>query len=44
MKAHAKTLFGRSNLTAAQRYHFITGWFSWIGDALHLLFALVAIA
>lgn len=44
MKAHAKTLFGRSNLTAAQRYHFITGWFSWIGDALHLLFALAAIA
>jgi glycosyltransferase, family 2 len=44
MKAHTKTLFGRSNLTTAQRYHFIAGWFSWVGDALHLLFALAAIA
>jgi len=31
-------------LTAGQRYHFLTGWFSWFADALHLVFAFGAIA
>jgi hypothetical protein len=27
-----------------QRFHFVAGWFSWIGDALHLVFAFGAMA
>jgi exo-beta-1,3-glucanase (GH17 family)/cellulose synthase/poly-beta-1,6-N-acetylglucosamine synthase-like glycosyltransferase len=34
----------QANITAAQRYHFAAGWLPWIGDALHLVFALSAIA
>ena len=30
-------------LTSGQRFHFLTGWFSWFADALHLLFTLMAI-
>nr|WP_266159635.1 glycosyltransferase family 2 protein [Dyella silvatica] len=30
-------------LSAGQRFHFLTGWFSWFADALHLLFTLMAI-
>ncbi|MBA3479115.1 MAG: glycosyltransferase [Lautropia sp.] len=44
LKAHTGTLFGRSNVDAGQRYHFVAGWFSWIGDALHLVFAFGAMA
>ncbi|MDO4681959.1 MAG: glycosyltransferase [Lautropia sp.] len=44
LKGQGQMLFGSSNLTNAQRYHFVTGWFSWLGDALHLVFALAAIA
>ena len=32
----------RSTLTRGQRFHFLTGWFSWFGDALHLAFTLMA--
>ena len=42
MKAHWRALFFKSELTPAQRYHFVSGWLSWFGDALHLLFALGA--
>lgn len=51
MKAHAGALFfGRADatdpeggkLTGGQRYHFVAGWMSWFGDALHLLFAFFA--
>lgn len=42
MKAHWRSLFFSSELTPAQRYHFVAGWLSWFGDALHLLFALGA--
>jgi exo-beta-1,3-glucanase (GH17 family)/cellulose synthase/poly-beta-1,6-N-acetylglucosamine synthase-like glycosyltransferase len=31
-----------STLTRGQRFHFLTGWFSWFGDALHLAFTLMA--
>lgn len=31
-------------LTAGQRFHFLTGWFSWFADALHLFFTLASLA
>jgi exo-beta-1,3-glucanase (GH17 family)/cellulose synthase/poly-beta-1,6-N-acetylglucosamine synthase-like glycosyltransferase len=31
-------------LSAGQRWHFVTGWLPWMGDALGMLFAAVAIA
>jgi cellulose synthase/poly-beta-1,6-N-acetylglucosamine synthase-like glycosyltransferase len=33
-----------SPLTRGQRFHFLTVWFSWFADALHLVFTLMAIA
>jgi hypothetical protein len=30
-------------LSLGQRFHFLTGWFSWFADALHLIFTLMAI-
>jgi exo-beta-1,3-glucanase (GH17 family) len=30
-------------LSAGQRFHFLTGWFSWFADALHLVFTMMAI-
>ncbi len=42
MKGHWRSLFFASELTRAQRYHFVSGWLSWFGDALHLIFALGA--
>lgn len=45
MRHHWARLLGlRRGLSRAQRYHFIKGWLPWIGDALHLLFTLTAIA
>lgn len=40
LKAHMPRMLGRSGLDLAQRYHFLTGWSSWIGDAFQLVFAL----
>ncbi len=34
---------GQVGLTGGQRFHFLTGWFSWFADALHLLFTLGAV-
>jgi cellulose synthase/poly-beta-1,6-N-acetylglucosamine synthase-like glycosyltransferase/exo-beta-1,3-glucanase (GH17 family) len=31
-------------LTSGQRFHFLTGWFSWFADALHLFFTLASLA
>ncbi|MGB7298984.1 MAG: glycosyltransferase [Burkholderiaceae bacterium] len=48
MRAHAGPLFigghqpEEPGLSAGQRYHFVAGWMSWIGDALHLVFAVAA--
>lgn len=47
LKAHWRSLFlgdGQSEqrLSAGQRYHFVAGWLPWIGDALHLVFAVAA--
>ena len=30
-------------LTPGQRFHFLTGWFSWFADALHLFFTLASL-
>jgi len=42
LKGHWSALVSGERLTAGQRYHFLTGWLSWIGDALHLVFAFAA--
>lgn len=46
LKRHWRTLlpFGRgTQLTTAQRFHFISGWLPWFADALHLFFTLAAL-
>jgi hypothetical protein len=43
LKGHLGALVGKSQLTAGQRYHFLTGWTSWFGDALQFVFAFGAI-
>ncbi len=43
IKHHLPKLLGRSSLSFGQRYHFLTGWFGWLGDALQLFFALGSI-
>jgi cellulose synthase/poly-beta-1,6-N-acetylglucosamine synthase-like glycosyltransferase len=43
LKRHIPKLVGKSNLTFSQRYHFLTGWFGWLGDALQLVFTLGSI-
>lgn len=41
---HALKLLGiNTGLTWAQRYHFIKGWLPWVGDALHMLFTVLAL-
>ncbi len=44
LRRHAGALFGRSSLRPGQRYHFAAGWLPWLGDALHLVFSLAAMA
>lgn len=43
LKAHLPQMLGKGQLDFAQRYHFLTGWFAWFGDALQLVFALASI-
>ncbi|MGH7107573.1 MAG: glycosyltransferase, partial [Acetobacteraceae bacterium] len=45
-RAHAKALFSPfdRSLTLGQRWHFLTGWLPWIGDALGLVFLLMGLA
>ncbi len=43
LKHHIPKLLGKSNLTFGQRYHFLTGWFGWLGDALQLVFTIGSI-
>lgn len=33
----------RGGLTRGQKFHFLTGWFSWFADALHLVFTMMSI-
>lgn len=44
LKHHLPKLIGDSTLTFGQRYHFLTGWFGWLGDALQLIFTIGSIA
>lgn len=46
MRRHTDALFtfGKTRLTAGQRYHFIAGWLPWIADGVNLIFNLAAIA
>jgi exo-beta-1,3-glucanase (GH17 family)/cellulose synthase/poly-beta-1,6-N-acetylglucosamine synthase-like glycosyltransferase len=44
LRRHSGALFGRSGLSLGQRYHFVAGWLPWLGDALHLVFTVAAIA
>ena len=44
LKAHGASLLKSGRLSGGQRYHFLAGWLPWLGDALHLVFALAAIA
>jgi len=43
LKHHFPKLTGKSTLDFNQRYHFLTGWFGWFGDALQLIFTISAI-
>lgn len=43
LKHHLPNLLGDSRLNFGQRYHFITGWFGWLGDALQLIFTIGSI-
>ena len=44
LRRHLGRLLMRSPLRRGQRYHFLAGWLPWIGDALHLVFSVAAIA
>lgn len=43
LKARWGWMTKKSPLTQGQRFHFLTGWFSWFADALHLVFTLLAL-
>ncbi len=43
LKYHLPKLLGKSTLNFSQRYHFLTGWFGWFGEALQLIFTLGSI-
>ena len=43
LKHHMPKLIGESTLNMRQRYHFITGWFGWFGEALQLIFTIGSI-
>ena len=43
LKGRWRWMTQRGPLSAGQRFHFLTGWFSWFADALHLIFTLMAI-
>jgi exo-beta-1,3-glucanase (GH17 family)/cellulose synthase/poly-beta-1,6-N-acetylglucosamine synthase-like glycosyltransferase len=45
LRRHWRTLlpWGKSPLSAGQRFHFATGWLPWFTDALHLVFTFAGI-
>lgn len=45
-RKHAGALLSPANrdLTLGQRWHFVTGWLPWVGDALGLIFLLLGLA
>jgi exo-beta-1,3-glucanase (GH17 family)/cellulose synthase/poly-beta-1,6-N-acetylglucosamine synthase-like glycosyltransferase len=44
LRRHWSWLVRPGLLSPGQRYHFLTGWFGWFADALHLVFTGLAIA
>ncbi|MFZ5557173.1 MAG: glycosyltransferase family 2 protein [Pseudomonadota bacterium] len=43
LKGRWSWLTKRGPLTAGQRFHFLTGWFSWFADALHFVFTMASL-
>ena len=43
LKARWHWLTERGPLSTGQRFHFLTGWFSWFADALHMVFTGLAL-
>jgi exo-beta-1,3-glucanase (GH17 family) len=43
LKGRWSWMVQRGPLSGGQRFHFLTGWFSWFADALHLIFTLMAL-
>ncbi len=43
LKRHWSWLTFPGPLDTGQRFHFLTGWFSWFADALHLVFTIMAV-
>jgi len=43
LKGRWSWMVRKGPLTSGQRFHFLTGWFSWFADALHLIFTLMAL-
>jgi len=43
LKRHWTWLTMPGPLNMGQRFHFLTGWFSWFADALHLVFTVMAV-
>ena len=43
LKGRWSWMVRKGPLTAGQRFHFLTGWFSWFADALHMVFTLMAL-
>ena len=43
LKRHWSWLTLPGPLDGGQRFHFLTGWFSWFADALHLVFTIMAV-
>jgi len=43
LKGRWQWMTQKGPLSAGQRFHFLTGWFSWFADALHLIFTLMAL-
>ena len=46
LRRHWRSLlpWSKANLTAGQKFHFITGWMPWFTDALHLVFTAAGVA
>jgi exo-beta-1,3-glucanase (GH17 family) len=43
LKGRWSWMVKKGPLSGGQRFHFLTGWFSWFADALHLIFTLMAL-
>ncbi|NMG44428.1 glycosyltransferase [Aromatoleum toluvorans] len=43
LKGHAGALCGHSQLTLAQRYHFVAGWLPWLQEALQVAVMLMSV-